>query len=160
MNHPARPVRNKTKMSFCWLYLSLFCAELKVRESQVRQVYLLHAHCSLVQSREDRHLVFWFSGLKIHYRRLLTWAPDRLDIKYVTLLHISVGEETASELCHKQRKEGTDYQDIDRSDQPCSGLSSCQNIKWIDFKLLSEPFNLKINGVNIFQFYFTPFILI
>ena len=87
----------------------------------------------LGQTGPHRHQVFWFSGLEIHYRRLLTWGPDRLDIKYITYVSfnskISVSEETAGEQCHKQRKEGKDYQDIDRSDQPGSCLSSCQNIK-------------------------------
>ena len=53
---------------------------------------------------------------------MTVWAGDKGSV-VVVVARDSVSDETvetAPELCHKQRKEGKDYQDIDRSDQTWS----------------------------------------
>ena len=142
MNHSTR---NKDRRHFaCYVFEFFFVPSLRQETARQTDRYIFIIRLVLARPDQTRpasgFLVFWFGDSLSQVVDL--GSRDRLDIKCVTILlqyyyiryvwfnrEVLVGEETADEHCHKQRKEGKDYQDIDRSDQPRSSLSSCQNIK-------------------------------
>ena len=147
---PAPPQESKKTYFACYIWV--FCAELKVEDSQTgSQVYISYTlGARQTWDHTGISLVFWFSGLEIHCRRLLTWAPDRLDIKCIIQRDLSWWGDCSGALSQTERgrKEGKDYQDIDRSDQSGSGCLPARIWSELILNCYQNPGILIINSVS------------